>query len=87
MDSSLLEWISKMDTSSVKDMGYIFAQSIGFNVDISAWDTSKVKNMSYIFSAARAFNQPIGARNTKKATNAYNRAQKKRKNRIRIDNI
>ena len=60
-------------------MGYIFAQSIGFNVDISAWDTSKVKNMSYMFSAARAFNQPIGAWNTKKATNAYNRAQKKKK--------
>lgn len=61
MDSSLLEWISKMDTSSVKDM-------------------------SYMFSAARAFNQPIGAWNTKKATNAYNRAQK-RKMGLEIDNI
>lgn len=53
VDSSLLEWISKMDTSSVKDMGYMF-------------------------SVARAFNQPIGAWNTKKATNAYNRAQKRK---------
>lgn len=49
-------------------------------------DTSSVKDMGYMFSAARAFNQPIGAWNTKKATNAYNRAQK-RKMGLEIDNI
>lgn len=63
-DSPLFKWISSLDVSNVKDMGYMFADSKDFNVDISDWDTSNVINMSYMFKNASRFNQDIGSWNT-----------------------
>ena len=42
--------ISGWNTSSVTDMGFMFAQATSFNGDISGWDTSSVTNMENMFS-------------------------------------
>ena len=59
--------IGSWDTSSVTNMGYMFAGNTGrgggpsaFNQDIGSWDVSSVTNMGYMFFKASAFNQDIG---------------------------
>lgn len=44
---------SKLDTSRVTDMSYMFYESSNLkNLDVSNWNTSKVKNMSSMFAKA-----------------------------------
>jgi len=54
--------IGGWDTSAVKNMQHMFAQTSNFNQDISSWDTSAVGVMSQMFNGATAFNnggQPL----------------------------
>ena len=70
---SYLGDISKLDTSKVTDMSYLFYQNKfvdfddGFAIN---WDTSNVKNMSYLFSESNFSKFPdISKWNTSKVTN------------------
>ena len=44
------------NTSSVKDMSYLFYEATAFNQPLP-WDTSSVTDMSYLFYGATSFNQ------------------------------
>ena len=44
--------ISKWNVSNVRDMSYMFADSV-FNGDISNWDVSNVKNMNSMFRGSK----------------------------------
>ena len=61
--------IGAWDTSSVRDMSYMFAGCRAFNENIGAWDTSKVGNMMQMFDSAHAFNQDISSWNVSSVTN------------------
>ena len=70
---SYLGDISKLDTSKVTDMSYLFYENKfvhfddGFAIN---WDTSNVKNMSYLFSESHFSEFPdISKWNTSKVTN------------------
>ncbi len=56
--------IGSWNTSSVTDMGSLFAYDGMFNQPIDNWNTSAVINMRGIFQGTAAFNQPIGSWNT-----------------------
>ena len=59
--------ISHWDTSSVKDMSWMFAKS-QFNGDISKWDTSSVTDMSEMFYESK-FNNDISKWNVGRVLN------------------
>ncbi len=63
------EDVTRVDTSGITDMSYLFFRSGTFNQDISGWDTSNVTDMHYMFSFAEAFNQDISGWNTANVTN------------------
>jgi len=46
------------NTSSVKDMSYLFCEATAFNQPLP-WDISSVTDMSYLFYGATSFNQPL----------------------------
>ena len=51
--------IGGWDTSSVKDMSFIFYGATSFNSPIGTWNTSSVTDMNSMFEIAAAFNQDI----------------------------
>jgi surface protein len=55
------EDVTRVDTSSITDMSFLFYGENTFNQDISGWDVSSVTDMIYMFHNATAFNQDIGA--------------------------
>ena len=60
---------TKLITTLVTDMSYMFLNSTAFNQDISSWDVSSVTDMSGMFYNASAFNQDIGSWDTSSVTN------------------
>ena len=50
--------VTKVVTSLVTDMSYMFYNNSTFNQDISAWDVSNVTNM-VMFAFNTAFNQTL----------------------------
>lgn len=60
--------VTKVCTSLITDMSYLFEDRTNFNQDISSWDTSNVNNMKMMFRVARAFNQNISSWDTSKVT-------------------
>ena len=52
------------NTSSIKDMSYMFSGANSFNGEIGNWNTGAVKYMTAMFSGATSFNQNIGNWNT-----------------------
>ena len=63
--------ISKWDTSSVRNMEYMFGRAQRFNSDISMWDVSNVKTMQTMFYYAMRFNSNIGRWDVKNVENMY----------------
>ena len=65
--------LSKLDTSKVTDMSYLFYQNKTYEFDdnsVITWDTSNVKNMSYLFSESSITKFPdISKWNTSNVTN------------------
>ncbi|WP_167613190.1 BspA family leucine-rich repeat surface protein [Maribellus sediminis] len=52
--------LSKLCTSLVTDMSFLFHDASSFNEDISSWDVSNVADMTAMFLGATSFNQNIG---------------------------
>lgn len=51
--------ITKVVTTRVKMMLWLFQHKTNFNQDISSWDVSNVNSMAFMFASARKFNQDI----------------------------
>jgi surface protein len=60
--------INSWNTTSVTNMGVMFADASAFNQNISSWNTLAVRDMSYMFAGANTFNQNIGSWNTAAVT-------------------
>ena len=60
--------VTKLATTKVTDMGYMFYGATAFNQPIGNWDVSNVTNMVYMFSGA-TFNQDIGNWDVSNVTN------------------
>lgn len=58
--------LTKIITTRVTDMSYIFENFDNFNQDISGWDTSSVTTMSHMFQGQSQFNQDISHWDTSK---------------------
>ena len=65
---SLQDFIDDWDVSNVKDMSYMFAESVIFGQDLSKWDVSNVLDMSYIFNRS-TFSGDISNWNIEKCMN------------------
>ena len=52
--------LSKVCTSLITDMSFLFYNASSFNEDISSWDVSNVTSMWVMFAGATSFNQDIG---------------------------
>jgi surface protein len=52
--------VTKLATTKVTDMKFMFYENSTFNQPIGNWDVSNVTNMVYMFNNASAFNQDIG---------------------------
>ena len=70
VDSALLydmvaneEDVTKIVTTNITDMQYLFQNASAFNQDISSWDVSNVTQMKRMFYKATAFNQDISSWN------------------------
>lgn len=66
-ESSLIA--SRVCTTFITDMSWIFSEYSTFNQDISSWDVSNVTNMEGMFSGASGFNQDISAWDVSKVIN------------------
>tara|TARA_B110001450_G_scaffold91660_1_gene86920 strand:+ start:2154 stop:5513 length:3360 start_codon:yes stop_codon:yes gene_type:complete len=53
------EDVTKVVTTRVKMMLWLFQHKTNFNQDISSWDVSNVNSMAFMFASARKFNQDI----------------------------
>ena len=53
--------LTKVVTSLVTNMTYLFDRKETFNQDIGSWDVSNVTDMSGMFDKARSFNQDISS--------------------------
>ena len=60
--------VTKVNTSEITDMSFLFDREKEFNQDISSWDTSLVTDMSCMFAEATSFNQDIGKWDTSSVT-------------------
>ena len=69
-ESSLIA--SRVCTTFITDMSWIFHEYDTFNQDISAWDVSKVIDMDKMFSEATSFNQDISSWNVSNVTRCRN---------------
>ena len=56
--------LSKVVTSKVTNMEFLFSTSSSFNQDIGNWDTTNVTNMQRMFYGSSAFNRDIGSWDT-----------------------
>ena len=65
---SLQDFIDDWDVSNVKDMSYMFAESVIFGQDLSKWDVSNVLDMSYMFNRS-TFSGDISNWNIEKCMN------------------
>ena len=54
------EDLSKVVTSKVTNMAFLFSTSSSFNQDIGNWDTTNVTDMRRMFYGSSAFNRDIG---------------------------
>lgn len=63
--------LSKVCTSLVTNMSYLFEYNKSFNQPIGNWDVSNVDRMQGIFFGARSFNQPIGEWDVSQVTDMY----------------
>ena len=61
--------LTKLDTSRIIDMCYVFNGTERFNQDIGNWDTSNVTNMGAMFAHAFIFNQDISKWDTSNVIN------------------
>ena len=61
--------LTKVVTSLVTNMTYLFDRKETFNQDIGSWDVSNVTNMSGMFDKARSFNQDISSWDVGNVTN------------------
>ena len=52
--------VTKLATTKVTDMKFMFYENSTFNQPIGNWDVSNVTNMGSMFTIATSFNQPIG---------------------------
>ena len=60
--------VTKVVTSRVNMMLFLFAGETNFNQDISSWDVSNVGSMTGMFKRAKKFNQDIGKWNVNNAS-------------------
>ena len=58
------EDLSKVVTSKVTNMAFLFSTSSSFNQDIGNWDTTNVTDMRRMFYGSSAFNRDIGSWDT-----------------------
>ena len=65
---SLQDFIDDWDVSNVKDMSYMFAESVIFGQDLSKWNVSNVLDMSYMFNRS-TFSGDISNWNIEKCMN------------------
>ena len=65
---SLQDFIDDWDVSNVKDMSYMFAESVIFGQDLSKWTVSNVLDMSYMFNRS-TFSGDISNWNIEKCMN------------------
>ena len=65
------EDVTKVVTTKVGDMEYMFFQANAFNQDISNWDVSNVTDMTSMFQLASLFNQSIGNWDVSNVTDMY----------------
>ena len=63
------EDVTKVVTTLVTDMSFIFNPATTFNQDISSWDVSNVTDMYQMFNGATAFNQDISSWDVSNVTN------------------
>jgi len=59
--------VTKVVTTRVDMMLFLFAGKTNFNQDISSWDVSNVRSMTSMFERAKKFNQNIGKWNVNNA--------------------
>ena len=64
--------VTKVCTSLINDMSFIFRGASAFNQDISSWDVSNVTNMSGMFAYNDQFNQNLSEWLTWKVTDMSN---------------
>ena len=60
--------VTKVVTTRVSMMLFLFAGETNFNQDISSWDVSNVGSMTSMFARAKKFNQDIGKWNVNNAS-------------------
>ena len=65
------EDVTKVVTTRVTDINYLFYRKFDFNQDISSWDTSNVVDMRAALQAATLFNQDISYWDTSKVTSMF----------------
>lgn len=63
------EDVSKVCTSKITDMSWLFNEAYDFNQDISSWDVSNVTNMQGIFWDADEFHPDISSWDVNNVTN------------------
>ncbi|MGB6269100.1 MAG: BspA family leucine-rich repeat surface protein, partial [Olleya sp.] len=61
--------ISRVVTTAVTDMSFVFTNTSSFNQDISSWDLSNVTDMSYLFANANNFKQDLSYWDTSNVEN------------------
>tara|TARA_X000001036_G_scaffold425639_1_gene452066 strand:- start:397 stop:1680 length:1284 start_codon:yes stop_codon:yes gene_type:complete len=61
--------ITKVVTTKMTSLYFLFYEKKSFNQDISSWDVSNVTNMSGLFSWAKSFNQDISSWDVRNVTN------------------